>query len=237
MIQHEHIAAKWWRWWANPLEGLHPSRFVNLEAQSITASVHHRYEIVSRVRRIFMVPVVPDQAMTDAAHKLLSPLLDHETLCKGLAGLGCLAMGDSILTARSQDWEDLHGVQNNDIIRDLVSSLRTLSPVLQTIRLEVLSHLSIDQDKPLTLQEAVHVVLGMYYREFSLSLYTRWSLTISEETEEKLSAIQRLNKEHTSEFLQWVEGRLNPLIDRFQASHDIPMLDLNELREDHAESA
>lgn len=236
MIEHEHISAKWWRWWANPLEGLHPERLSQIESQGISTKDHHRYDVVSRARRILSVPSIPDDAMIESPEKLLSVLVDTETLSARLAGLGCLVLGDSILTARNQDWEDLYGVKDNEMIRDLVSSLRSLTPVLEIIRLEILSSAPFQQSETPTLQQAIHIVLGLYFREFSLPFYARWLLTMSKDTEETLSNIQRINKEQVSEFQQWVDRRLLPLIDDFKCAHEIPLLDINELREDHAET-
>ena len=236
MIECEHIAAKWWRWWANPFEGLHLELVAQLESQGISPKDHHRYDVVSRARRILGVPSVPDEAMTESPEKLLLVLIDHQTLCTGLAGLGCLALSDSILTARTQDWEDLHGVTDNDMIRDMVSSLRSLTPVLETIRLEILSSPRLQDTKALTIQQALNIVLGLYFREFSLPLYQRWLLGISRDTEAILSGIQRINKEQVTEFQQWVDKRLIPLIDDFKSTHEIPLLDINELREDYAEA-
>lgn len=237
MIEHEQIAAKWWRWWANPFEGLHPNRFDQLELHGISPKEQHRYEAVARARRILGISSVPDDAMTESPDKLLTVLIDHETLCAGLAGLGCLALGDSILTARAQDWEDFHAVQDNDMIRDLVFSLRSLTPVLETIRLDILSSPRLTEVKALTVQEAVNIVLGLYFREFSLPLYKRWLLGISPDTEATLAGIPRINKEHVEEFHQWVDSRLDSLIDEFNSAQDLPMLDIDDLRDDYAETA
>lgn len=237
MIEHEHIAAKWWRWWANPFVGLHTERLEILHRQGIDLQDQSRYEGVLRVRRMLALPAVPDETMLASPDKLLLALLEKEALHAGIAGLGCIALNDSILTARSQDWEDLHHVHNSDMIRDLVSNLRGLSPVLETIRLDILGVFSSQITKPLTIQEAVTIVLGLYIREFSLPFYQRWLLTVSCQAEALLSYLPRINKEHVPEFEAWVDTRLAPLIDAFIGTHDIPLLDLNELRENHAEAA
>ena len=237
MIEHEYIAAKWWRWWANPFDGLHADRLQQLESQGISAKEQNCYEVVSRVRRMLAVPSVPDELMTSATDKLLCVLLDADVLTERLAGLGCIALNDNILTARSQDWEDMYQVHDSGMIRDLVFSLRSLTPLLETIRLDILAVLPAQLNRPLTVKETVTIVLGLYLREFSLPLYQRWLLTISRQAEATLAQIPRMNKEHVSDFIAWVDARLVGLIEDFKKTHDIPLLDLNDLRDDHAEAA
>jgi len=229
MIDDENIAASWWRWWTNPCEGMHPDKVQWLKAQGIEWADRPEPSLIIKIRRLMNLSCLPDNHMTATPTRVVLGLVDHAEMESELSQFACLVLDDSILTARPSDWEQLHGVHNTEVIRDLISTFRTLSPGLETIRINIVTSLQRVQSEAVKINQAILIVLGLYLRKFSPVFYQRWLLGVSDQVAAYIHEVPLLSRDDLlQEFESWIDPAIEKIIGNFVQQFEIPLLDLNE---------
>jgi hypothetical protein len=229
MINDEQIAAHWWRWWTNPCEGLHADKVNWLKSQGVIWSDSADLSLVVKVRRLLNISATPDDCMLSQPDLVLVALIDYMEI-KGLhSRLPCMVLEDSILKARPSDWESLYGVHDTELIRDLISSFRGLSPELETIRIQVMNALRDKRAGSISVRQGTQIVLGLFFRQFVPVFYQRWVATMSDHVEACIRLVPPLSREDLiDEFKSWVQEPLEAEVRRYVAGFEIPEIDFSE---------
>ena len=120
-------------------------------------------------------------------------------------------------------------MHNTEVIRDLISTFRTLSPGLETIRINIVTSLQRVQSEAVKINQAILIVLGLYLRKFSPVFYQRWLLGVSDQVAAYIHEVPLLSRDDLlQEFESWIDPAIENIIGNFVQQFEIPLLDLNE---------
>lgn len=224
----------WWRWWGNPLIGIHESQLVNLPypLEKLRAADHLLF---LEMRSLLNLPELPDHYMVERP-QLRSVALGNISQTGATFGkLATLSLNNSILQANAQKWIEHYGVKSPEEIRQVIQWQKEIPYALKPWRESLLITLNQGDSYSMHMESRALLSLGAYLMSFYPNFYTRWCLMAPFEVTLILKSCDPIPEEVQASFENWIEPMLNGLHESILSTYpsdDIETLDLDDTESD-----
>ncbi|HEX4878579.1 MAG TPA: hypothetical protein VFV39_01935 [Limnobacter sp.] len=217
----------WWKWWGNPMLGIHADHVSSLPFVDIAsaADITDYFKLI-QVRSHFELPDVPDQAATSNHSILAATLARPDQISAHLTNLAVLTLSSGIIHARPAEWQAKYGVESADEIRKIIEHFRAIPQALSTWHHCAPAHLP--EESNFGLEQRAVLGLGVFLRTFFPSIYQRWALTQSYDLLKAVKQLEPFRDIHWNEIMAWLEAGFTSLSDEITAAYQEAKIELNE---------
>lgn len=224
----------WWRWWGNPLEGIHDTQLLHLPYARDQLK-NMSYLLFLELRSTLTLPDVPDRGLEGQPELRSLALSSHELLGNLFPQVATLSLGNSILQASAQKWEQHYGVASAEQVRQIIQWRQEVPHALKPWRESLLITLDQGDAYSMHMQNRTLLGLGAYVQSFFPAFYKRWALTLPYETTLVLRSVDPIPEEAQSSFQGWLAPMLSELHRQVLASH--PSEDIDPIEIDSPDEA
>jgi hypothetical protein len=217
----------WWKWWGNPLQGIHPDHISSLPFVGIASSADLTdYFKLIQVRSHFELPEVPDQAATSNPTILAATMARPDQVREHLTNLAVLTLSAGIIHARPAEWQAKYGVESADDIRKIIEHFRAIPQALSSWHHCAPAYLP--EDSSFGLEDRASLGLGVFLRTFFPSIYLRWALTQSYDLLKAIRQLEQFREIHWNEIMAWLEPGFNSISDEITAGYQEARIELDD---------
>ncbi|HEX4844513.1 MAG TPA: hypothetical protein VFV57_12640 [Limnobacter sp.] len=215
----------WWRWWSNPLQGMHASHRAMLpytEAQM--EQLDHLMFL--ELRGLLNLHDVPDQALLD--HPALRSLaLAEQVHCKTLyTAAAALCMDASILQTNAQTWKLTYGLEHTDEVRALVQMWGQIPLSLKPLQGTLSTRLAQQEQALLSLEQRAQLALGIHLRSRCPHFYRRWALGVPNGLVCLIDAHEKPGEDAQQALGDWLEAGIAQVHQAVTAKYPVHPIDV-----------
>lgn len=226
----------WWRWWGNPLAGIHDSQLIHLPyAREQLKNLDYLHFL--ELRSSLGLPDTPDKYLIERLQLRSLALADQDQISEVFNQVATLSLGANILHASAQKWDQHYGVSSPEEARRIIQWRSEIPHALKPWRESLL--ITLDQGDSYSMHMKTRALLGLsaYLQSFYPGFYKRFHLTLPYEITLILKSVDLIPQEAQSSCETWFEPMLDELHKRVLANYpgdDHELLELDDEKESTA---
>jgi len=220
----------WWRWWGNPLAGIHDTQLLHLPYAREQLK-NMSYLLFLELRSALTLPDVPDRCLVSQAELRSLALCSHQQLGELFPQVATLSLGNSILQASAQKWEQHYGVDSAERVRQIIQWRQDIPHAIKPWRESLLITLDQGDAYSMHMQNRTLLGLGAYVQSCFPDFYKRWALTLPYEITLILRSIDPIPEDAQASFQNWLAPMLSELHKLVLASYpneEIDPIDIDD---------
>ena len=167
----------WWRWWGNPLAGIHDSQMIHLPYATEKLK-EPNYLLFLELRSTLTLPDTPDPYLVERAQLRSLALASQKEICEVFTQAATLSLGPNILQASAQKWNQHYGVDSPDQVRQIIQWRNEIPHALKAWRESLLITLDQGDSYSMHMHSRALLSVGAYLQSFYPGFYKRFQLTL-----------------------------------------------------------
>lgn len=216
----------WWRWWSNPLVGLHPENMANLPFLPKADKPIDYFQLL-HTRSIFELSDIPDNNLEAKPEFMSIALADPSVLERYLIKLSAFTMGHNIINVRPPEWESHYGIATPELIRQMIEHYRSIPPRLSKWQAQIAYTITQTTHGSFPVRDRMMLAIGVLLKSFYPAFSKRWIITQSTQTARLLETLDPLEEGLAADAMDWMNNELAKLHEHISADFEEADIELD----------
>lgn len=221
------LQVEWWRWWSNPLIGLHDDqqhRMPYTLGKAGRSSVD--YFQLLQTRSVLELDDHPDQDLLLYPELIAVSLSSLDQLETHLMKVATLTLDAGIIHARPQEWDQKFSIKSADEIRKTIEFYRSIPIRLSRWQYQCANVINQDDRVVISIRTRIEIGLGLILKSYFPSLFKRWALKVSHQVIRLVDTIDPIEQGLWKEVHEWIFTEVQTLFGEINQQHQEPELEI-----------